>query len=311
MSDLPLVFLDRPVPGGFEDLFAGRATPVGPDQADLETADGALAGASAWDGDRMDIGAKLKVLSRTGIGYDSVDLDAATERGIVVCNAPEAPTTSTAEHTMALMLHVTKSLSSNRRRLVKEEGNYYAANEAVELAGKTLGVVGYGRIGKRVVRAARALDMNVLACDPYLDPSEQDIDLVDLADLLATSDVVSLHCPLTDETRGMINATALLAMKPGVAFINAARGALVDQDALIMALDSGKVAGAGLDVTVPEPLPADHPLQNRENVIITPHIASATDLGRRRMYSHAVNNALAVLAGERPENCVNPAVYDR
>lgn len=311
MAELPVIFIDRPVPDGFDDLFAGSATVVGPDEMALADAQGVLAGSAIWDGARMDAGPDLQIISRTGIGYDTVDLAAATKRGIVVCNAPESPTISTAEHTMALLLHTTKSLSANQRRLRLHDGDYYAANEGVELAGKTLGVVGYGRIGKRVVKAARGLDMETIACDPYLDPVVEDIELVPLDELLSVADVVSLHCPLTDETRAMFDAEAFAKMRPGSAFVNAARGGIVDQGALCAALDSGHIASAGLDVTVPEPLPIDHPLQGRENVLITPHIASATDLGRRRMYTHAIANVMTCLSGAKVETCVNPEVYDR
>ena len=261
----------------------------------------------------MDQGPKVKIISRTGIGYDTVDLDAATERGIVVCNAPESPTISTAEHAMSLMLHSTKSLAANQRRLRQHDGDYYAANEGIELAGRTLGVIGYGRIGRRVVKAARGLEMETIACDPYIEAAslspEQAVELVTLDELFARADVVSVHCPLTEETRGLMNAEAFAAMRPGVAFVNTARGGIVDQDALVDALDRGHVAFAGLDVTVPEPFPMEHPLQGRENVIITPHIASATDRGRRRMYSHAIDNVMTCLSGERVPNCVNPEVY--
>ena len=311
MTALPKVHVDRAMPPGFEDLFTGRAEVVGPQVSALATAHGVIAGASIWDGARMDAAPLLRVISRAGIGYDAVDLPAATARGIVVCNAPASPTISTAEHTMALMLHVAKSLSANQRRLRGHIGDYYVDNEGIELAGRTLGVVGYGPIGKRVVKAARGLDMEVIAHDPYLDPGNEDIDLVPFDELLERSDVVSAHCPLTDETGELFNAEAFAKMRPGALFINAARGGVVDQDALVAALDSGHIAGAGLDVTLPEPLPTDHPLQGRDNVMITPHIASATDLGRRRMYRAALDNVMTCLAGERVETCVNPEVYDQ
>jgi phosphoglycerate dehydrogenase-like enzyme len=310
MSELPKIFIDRPVPGGFDELFAGKGEAIGPKPEALVDADAVLAGASIWDGARMDGGPKIRIISRTGIGYDTVDLDAATERGIVVCNAPESPTISTAEHAMALMLHATKSLSANQRRLRTHDGDYYAVNEGVELAGRTLGVVGYGRIGKRVVKAARGLEMQAIAYDPYLDPATEDVELVGFDELLDRSDVVSLHCPLTDETRTMFDAATIAKMRRGSALVNAARGGVVDQEALVAALDSGHIASAGLDVTVPEPLPTDHPLQGRENVLITPHIASATDLGRRRMYAHAIANVMTCLAGDQVEHCVNPKVYN-
>ncbi|MDE0607544.1 MAG: hypothetical protein OXH78_10390 [Acidimicrobiaceae bacterium] len=311
MSALPAIYVDRTMPPGFEEMFAGRAVPVGPEASALATAHGVIASGSVWDGPRMDAAPLLQVISRAGIGFDAVDLQAATERGVVVCNAPESPTVSTAEHTMALLMHVAKSLSANQRRLRGHIGDYYVDNEGIELAGRTLGVVGYGPIGKRVVKAARGLDMEVLAHDPYLEPDNEDIELVAFNELLERSDVVSAHCPLTDETRGLFNSDAFAKMRRGSLFINAARGGVVDQGALVAALDSGHIAGAGLDVTVPEPLPVDHALQGRDNVMITPHIASATDLGRRRMYQAALDNAMTCLDGDRVTTCVNPDVYDQ
>ncbi len=311
MSTLPTIYVDRAMPAGFEELFTGRAEVVGPDASALQHSHGVIAGGGVWDGPLMDRAPELQVISRAGIGFDAVDLEAATDRGVVVCNAPASPTVSTAEHTMALLLHVAKSLSANQRRLRSHIGDYYVDNEGIELAGRTLGVVGYGPIGKRVVKAARGLEMEVVAHDPYLDPDNEDIDLVSFGELLERSDVVSAHCPLTDETHELFDSSAFARMRRGSLFINAARGGVVDQDALVEALDSGHLAGAGLDVTVPEPLPTDHPLQGRDNVMITPHIASATDRGRHRMFSAALDNAMTCLNGQRVATCVNPEVYDR
>ena len=311
MSALPTIYIDRTMPPGFEELFTGRANLVGPETSALQAAHGVIASGVVWDGPRMDRAPKLQVISRAGIGYDAVDLQAATARGVVVCNAPASPTVSTAEHTMALLLHVAKSLSANQRRLRGHIGDYYVDNEGIELAGRTLGVVGYGPIGKRVVKAARGLDMEVLAHDPYLDPDNEDIELVSFDEILERSDVVSAHCPLTNETQELFNSDAFAKMRRGSLFINAARGGVVDQDALVTALDSGHIAGAGLDVTVPEPLPVDHPLHGRDNVMITPHIASATDRGRHRMFSAALDNAMTALNGNRVITCVNPEVYDQ
>ena len=310
MSALPTIYVDRTMPAGFEELFSGRAEVVGPSPSALPRAHGVIAGGGVWDGPLMDRAPGLQVISRAGIGFDAVDLSAATERGVVVCNAPASPTVSTAEHTMGLLLHVAKSLSANQRRLRGHIGDYYVDNEGIELAERTLGVVGYGPIGRRVVKAARGLDMEVIAHDPYLDPSNEDVELVSFEELLRRSDVVSAHCPLTDETRELFGREAFAKMRRGSLFINAARGGVVDQAALLEALDSGHLAGAGLDVTVPEPLPMDHPLQGRDNVMITPHIASATDRGRRRMFSAALDNAMTCLNGERVATCVNPEVYD-
>ncbi len=308
MTDLPTLYLDRALPPGLDDLFGTRATAVGPAPADLAQADGVVAGAATWDGRRMDGGSeRLKVISRTGIGYDGVDLAAATERSLVVCNAPEAPTVSTAEHAVTLMLGAAKRIGVSQDALRRDEGDYFAVNEGLELDGATLGLVGFGRIAQRVARVATALGMNVVAFDPYLNTAA--VELVDFDALLARSDVLSLHAPLTDETRHLFDAEAFAAVKPGVVLVNTARGGLVDQEALLDALDNGSVSAAGLDVTDPEPLDPGHRLLTRNDVIVTPHIASSTTVGKRRLYQHAIDNALAVIAGERPANVVNPEVY--
>jgi D-3-phosphoglycerate dehydrogenase len=243
----------------------------------------------------------MKVISRIGIGYDNVDVAAATEAGVIVCNAPDAPSVSTAEHTLMLMLAVVKNLPAQIDR-AREGLPGALTGTALELDGTVLGLVGYGRIARRVGLAARAMGMSVLAYDPYLAEAEG-CELVDLQRVFTESDVISLHAPAVADTRHMINASSLAMMKPGVYLINCARGGLVDQEALLAALDSGQVAGAGLDVTDPEPLPVGHPLLHHPRVIVTPHVASATVEGRRRLYAHAIENALNVLAG-RPASIV-------
>ncbi len=252
---------------------------------------------------------RARVLSRSGIGYDSVDVAAATARGIVVCIAADAPTVSTAEHTVALILAAAKRLVPNQLRLRAGTGDYFVANDAIELAGRTLGLVGYGRIARRVGRAAGGAGHGRRGVRPLLSTATPaDVELVPLAELLRRADVISVHAPLTDDTRRLFDAAAFAAMRPGVVFVNAARGGLVDQDALLAALDSGQVGAAALDVTDPEPLPADHPLLHRDDVLVTPHIASATDAGKLRLYEHAIDNAVAVLEGRTPPHVVNPEV---
>jgi phosphoglycerate dehydrogenase-like enzyme len=306
-NSLPTLSVDLPLSPAHQELFVGKAQIVGPDGS-VASANGAVAGAAVWDGDMMDRYDDLQVISRAGIGFDAVDLMAATERGIVVCNAPEAPTVSTAEHAVALMMTCAKTLSANQRRQRDGVGGYAAANTAMELEGRTLGLIGYGRISRRVGAVAAALGMNVVAADPYIDPTSADVNVVSFDELLAQSDVVSLHAPATDATRGMIDAKALAAMRPGAILVNTARGVLVDHTALVAALESGHLGGAGLDVTDPEPLPLDHPLLARDDVVVTPHIASSSDRGKLRLYEHAIENALGVIAGHPPTTCVNPEV---
>jgi D-3-phosphoglycerate dehydrogenase len=309
MSDRDRVYSDRVLPDWLSTLFDDSWDVCGPVDADLAGCIAAMAGSSLWPGDRMDTAPHLKVISRSGIGFDTVDLDAATARGIVVCNTPDAPTISTAEHTMSLLMAAAKSTANNVARLREGNRDYYAENEAIELSGRTLGVVGFGRIGTRVARAAAALDMEVIVCDPYVDIAG--FESVSHADIIERSDVITLHCPLTDETRNLLDHDAFAAMRDEVIIVNAARGACIDTEALVAALDSGKVYAAGLDVTAPEPLDPSHTLLHRDNVVITPHIASATDKGRIRMYAGAIANARQVLDGERPFNVVNPEVYEK
>jgi len=299
---LPILFFDHPFPDLYRDLIDGRAIAVGPDDGDLGTADAVLAGAKRpWNAEAFALGPAMKVISRIGIGYDNVDVAAAGAAGVVVCNAPDAPSVSTAEHTLMLMLAVVKGLPAQIDR-ARDGLPGATTGIALELDGTVLGLVGYGRIARRVGAAGRAMGMHVLASDPFLTEAEG-CELVGLDEVFSRSDVISLHAPAVAETRHMINATSLATMKRGVYLVNCARGALVDQDALLVALDSGQVAGAGLDVTDPEPLPVDHPLLQHPNVIVTPHVASATVAGRRRLYEHAIENALNVLAG-RPATIV-------
>ena len=153
--------------------------------------------------------------------------------------------------------------------------------------------------------------MEVIACDPYVPVVDgAEVELVVLAELLRRADVISVHAPLTDDTRHLFDSAAFAATRRGVVFVNAARGGLVDQDALLAALDRGQVGAAALDVTDPEPLPADHPLLHRDDVLVTPHVASSTDAGKLRLYEHAIDNALAVLDGRPPPHVVNPEVLE-
>ncbi|MGZ4763800.1 MAG: NAD(P)-dependent oxidoreductase, partial [Ilumatobacteraceae bacterium] len=264
-DDLPILFFDHPLPDAYRDLVDGRAIAVGPDDADLGTAHAVLAGARrAWNAEAFALGSNLKVISRIGIGYDNVDVPAAAAAGVIVCNAPDAPSVSTAEHTLMLMFAVVKNLPAQIER-ARQGLAGATTGTALELDGTVLGLVGYGRIARRVGAAARALGMSVLAYDPYLSEAEG-CELVGLDRLFAESDVISLHAPAVADTRHMINADTLSTMKRGVYLVNCARGPLVDQEALLAALDSGQVAAAGLDVTDPEPLPVGHPLLEHPNV---------------------------------------------
>lgn len=301
------IWIDRTPPSGI----------VIPSDVELvdspEDADGVVVAADRpWDDAACRRLPNLKVVARSGIGYDNVDVAACAAHGVAACNTPDAPTVSTAEHALALMLAVTKRLKASEARLAAGTAGgpgRLTGPGALELDGRTLGLVGCGRIGSLLGRYAEAMGMTVLVYDPYLDAAPMGR-LVDLDQLWAESDVVSLHAPATAETRHIVNTDSLAAMRPGVVIINCARGALVDQEALLAALDSGHVAGAGLDVTEPEPLPPDHPLLGRSNVVVTPHVASTTTVGIVRLVGQALEQALIWLRGGTPEHLLDQAAAD-
>ena len=303
--DLPVLHLDRPILDADLAYVGDSARLVGSTDTELVGVAASVIGIGhQWDAERFARFPELRVISRMGIGYDNVDLDAARAAGVVVCNGPDSPTVSTAEHAMMLLLAVTKELPTHMASAAAGLGGPKVAT-SLELDGATLGLVGLGRIGSRVAVAAQALVMNVVAHDPGLSSSSVDgVRLVNLDELFRTAHVVSLHAPSTPTTRHLIDAATIQSMRRGVYIVNCARGPLIDQEALLAAREAGQVAGAGLDVTEPEPLPVGHPLLGRPDVIITPHIASSTAAGRRRLFEHAVDNALAVLAG-RPASVVS------
>jgi D-3-phosphoglycerate dehydrogenase / 2-oxoglutarate reductase len=319
-SPLPPIWFERPILEEFAAEVAASCTVLGPATADdpyvgLATAVGLVAGPRQYDGAFMDRAPNLKVIARTGIGVDAVDVAAATERGIAVCNTPDGPTISTAEHAVALMVFVAKNVGAAQAALrTGRSDGYFATHRGIELSGKVLGLVGLGRIGRHVAHIAHGLGMEVRFFDPFVGESDVPAGVVRveaLGDLLAAADVVSLHLPLTGSSRGMFGADQFASMKPGAIFINTARGGLVDQDSLLATLEAGRLFGAGLDVTSPEPLPPDHPLLHREDVVVTPHIASATAEGKARMFEIAFRGAIAVIEGRRPEHLVNPEVWER
>ncbi|MEL7236773.1 MAG: hydroxyacid dehydrogenase, partial [Chloroflexota bacterium] len=214
------------------------------------------------DADLLSKAPNLKVIARAGVGVDNVDLDYATQKGIVVMNTPGGNTIATAEHTFGLMLAISRHIGPAYTSMC--EGRWdRKAYKGVELRGKTLGIVGFGRIGRAIAQRAQAFEMSVIAADPFVDADTMqhaNVEKVDLTDLYHRADYITLHSIITDETREMINADAFERMKDGVYIINAARGALINDADLHAALESGRVAGAALDVYHVEPPPADHPL---------------------------------------------------
>jgi D-3-phosphoglycerate dehydrogenase len=254
----------------------------------------------------IDRAERLKVIGRAGVGVDNVDVEAATRRGIVVANAPESTVISAAEHTVGLLLALSRHIPQAHAALA--QGRWERSRfGGIELAGKTLGVVGFGRIGQQVARRALGLELRVVAYDPFVAKErfrELGIDRAESADeLYAAADFVTLHLPLTEETHGSIGGEAFAKMRDGVRLVNAARGELVDEDALLEALQSGKVAAAALDVFSAEPYSG--PLLELENVVATPHLAASTEEAQDRAGVIVAEQVVAALEGGLVTNAVN------
>ncbi len=262
------------------------------------------------DGTAMDVSSKLKVISNMAVGVDNVDLAAATARKIPVGNTPGAMTDATADLTFALMMAAARRLVEGERYV--REGKWKTWSPQLllgtDFAGATWGIIGFGRIGQAVAKRAQGFDVRVIYYDPAAGPAFGALP-TDLETLLRTSDFISLHVPLTPETHHMINAATLGQMKPGTVLVNTSRGPVIDPEALYAALKSDQIFAAGLDVTEPEPLPADHPLLQLSNCIVIPHLGSASKRTRDQMAYMAAENLIAGLKGEPLPHCVNPEVY--
>lgn len=261
------------------------------------------------DRDTLELCPEVRYIGVLATGYNVIDIDAAKEKGVVVCNIPTYGTDAVAQHVFALLLELCQRTGHHAAAV--KEGRWARCRDfcfwdypLVELSGKTMGFIGFGRIGQRTAQIAKAFGMDVLAYDMF--PNETGKELgryVDLDELLACSDVVSLHCPLFPETKEIISHKTISKMKHGALLINTSRGPLINETDLAKALHDGSLAGAGLDVLSQEPPQADHPLLSAPNCIVTPHIAWATKESRQRLMDIAVENVKNYLAGQ-PSNCV-------
>jgi len=256
---------------------------------------------------------KLKVVVRYGIGYDSVDVDAATDNGVLLVNIPDFCLDEVSDHAMSLILACARKLVELTD--VTRQGRWAEAESVISsvapLYEQTLGLVGCGNIGRHTAKKARCFNLKTIGYDPYVDTSlagEYGITMVGLSQLLKESDYVSLHTPLTEETRHLIGKDELKQMKPTAFLINTARGAVVDEPALIQALQEKWIAGAGLDVFEKEPIEPDNPLLKMANVTVTPHCASATCSAMNRLKISVAQEAARVLTGKWPKNVVNKSV---
>ncbi|RKX95157.1 MAG: hydroxyacid dehydrogenase [Spirochaetes bacterium] len=263
------------------------------------------------------ISENLKVIGRPGVGYDSVDVEESSKQGIPLVYTPDGPTESVAEHVIALMLMCTKSINTVQAAL-KKKGDFGIRTKVtgIEAQGKTLGLVGFGRIGQRAGEiASLGLGMKIVVFDPYLNEKSVSVKKYEkvntLEELLELSDVVSLHLPFMEKTAGLMGQNEFRKMKKTAFLINTARGGVVDETALIEAIESGEIAGAGLDVYAQEPPEKDNRLFTFDNVITTPHLSSFTYDGKRKMGIGVVQGVLDVLNGKKPEFIVNGEVWDQ
>jgi glyoxylate reductase len=326
MSSRPLIAVTRSIPESGLDLLRehvevrlwNKDIPPTPDELNelLEGVDGALTLLTdTIDGPLLDRHPGLKIVSNLAVGYDNIDVPACTARGVAVTNTPGVLTKATAEFAFALMVATA--------RRIPEAVDYVRDGQWVtwgpkllmgqQILGATLGIVGFGRIGQGMAQMARGFGMRVLVNNRRQDPrlaAKYDVTFVDFIDLLKESDFVSLHVALTPETHHLISTRELGLMKPSAVLINAARGPVVDTDALVKALQDGEIFAAGLDVTDPEPLPADHPLVSMPNAVVVPHIASATVQTRNAMSSLAARNIVELIHGRKPGALLNPEVLE-
>ena len=276
----------------------------------LAQADAVIAAGDQYTDAVLSACPRVRVVVRWGTGYDTVDLNACTANGVLACNAPGQNVEAVADYTLAAMLGVARDLP--RQVAVMRDGGWDEVR-GVELFRKTVGLVGFGAIGKGVARRLRGFECRILAFDPHAPDvafAELGVERADLPTLFAESDFVSLHAALTPDSRGMVSAELLALMKPTAYFINAARGPLVDEDALLRLLQEQRIAGATLDAFCHEPLPADHPLRTLRNCLPTPHSAFNTVEAADATNRAVLRQVFTALRGGRPEYALNPAVLD-
>ena len=327
MSERLVVFTERdegPVPGLDEELIRqnggtiryGRAA----DEADrirlAQEAEIVVVGGTPLTREFFTALPRLKGVVRLGIGVDNLDLTAATDLGIAVANVPDFCSEEVAEHALALILAVPRKIALADRKA--RRGEWVPGMDALmrpmrRLSGQTLGLIGLGKIGRSLAHKARGLGLSVIAYDPHLSAEAAQaagVQLMSLEELLAQADILSLHVPVTAETKSIINARSLALLKAGAILINTARGPVVDEGALYAALASGRLAGAGLDVLQQEPLRLPHPLAEFDNVVFTCHYASLSEDSYASMRQQVSDQVVEILQGEFPRNLVNPRVKD-
>lgn len=302
-------------------LLEGKAELIIPNDGDSDRIIDSLRDADAYilrigkiDRKAIEQCPNLKVITRPGVGYDSVDVEAATERGIPVVLCPSANARAVAEHTVSMLFACSKNTVESVNETKKGNFNIRNRYAAVDIYGKMIVLLGFGNIGRQVAKMCSGLDMQIGVYDPYV--KRETVEAMgytyfeELLDAMAAGDYVSLHLPSLPSTRGMISTAQFGAMKPTAYFLNAARGDVVDEPAMVKALEEGWIAGAGLDVLIEEPMPADHPLMKLNNVVVTPHMAAQTQETVSKLVTMAAKGTLAVLNGEKWPHVANPEVYE-
>ncbi|MEP7764357.1 C-terminal binding protein [Sanguibacter sp. 25GB23B1] len=274
-------------------------------------ADGILVQYASITAEVMDGLPDLKVVGRYGVGVDSVDIPAATARGIAVCNVPDYGTEAVSDHALGLTLAVARGIPRLDRGVRAGSFDLAVVRPLYQTGARVFGVIGVGLIGTATARKAAGLGYEVIGYDVRAEPGAETfhgVRSVSLVELLERSQVVSMHTPLTDETRGMIGATELAAMRSDAIIVNTSRGGVIDTEALVDALRAGTIAGAGIDVHETEPVPTDHPLLDLDNVVLTPHLAWYSEESYTELKRRTVENVVEVCAGRAPRNIVNPEV---
>ncbi|KLU62273.1 D-3-phosphoglycerate dehydrogenase [Peptococcaceae bacterium CEB3] len=254
----------------------------------------------------MDAAPELRVISRTGVGYDNIDVQAATDHKILVCNLPGINAVSVAEHAMTFILSLAKQISTMDAFVRSDQWEKRSSTEAIDVKGKTLGIIGLGRIGREVMKLAYAFGMSVLVFDPYLSSMKSEVTFSKtVEEIFIQSDFVSIHVPNLPETSRMVGWDLLRLMKPSSFFINTSRGGVVDEKALVRVLSEKRIAGAALDVFENEPITPDHPLTAMKNVVLTPHSAALTRECKVKMAVEAVRQVIDCIEGRIPPHIVN------
>jgi Phosphoglycerate dehydrogenase and related dehydrogenases len=314
MNQLPKVFISEPIHPKGMAMLDGKAILIQAADTAKETAMALIKDADAailrattlFDKEVISQGVHLKIIARTGVGLDNVDLKAAGENGIIVCNTPGTNDETVAEHVVAVVLAFAKQIIPLNTAVREQRWEERFSLRQMDIKGKRIGLIGYGNIGKATACRCKALGMEVWVFDPFVKNGYEGVTQVtDIDDIFRECDFVSLHCPALPDTRNLVNANKLSLMKASAYLINTSRGELVDEDALIACLKNGKIAGAALDVFKQEPVAASHPLLQLPNVLLSPHVAGSTRESNERIATAAVQAVLDTLNGITPPHICN------